>query len=227
MSRISDLISRMCEIPQKEKRATQIGEMVLVRDKLAEAADLAEKVGRVTCALAEIKKADFIENATQHLASASGSATSLRRRFENKNGFERKRADDALIQINERLDTASKTLIKGWRALVDEKVKRLKPLADAAERAALPGAHGLRQSIALIEAIREAPPETAKAARDYFSSETGLNQSIASLGLEGRAGKFLIDAANGSAKAKDLQDEEVLAFLGEYPAVWSMLKVGF
>lgn len=226
MSRISDLTARMQVIPDKEKRATQLGEMVAIRDKLRASADLADELRRLTSALKAIEGTDFVDKSEQGLAQATSNAFRLKARLEAGSGFERKRADETLTAINERLENASTAVTRGWRMLVDEQGKRYQPLAEAAERASLPGASALNAAIAQLEDWRDAPPKTPHTAEIYVTNAALIPAAIANLGLEGRAGKFMVDAANGRAKAKDLQNAEVLAFLGANPAIWSMLKVG-
>jgi hypothetical protein len=226
MSRISDLIARMELIPDKEKRATQLGEMIAIRDKLRNSADLAERVRTQSASLETVDGADFVNKAKQSLALASSAAVRLKARLERGSGFDRKFADETLTAINERLDNASLTVTKGWRTLVDGQGTRFKPLAEAAERASLPGADKLSAAIAQLEGWRDLPPATRQAAAAYGAAAGRIPASIADLGLQGRAGKFMVDAASGRARAKDLQDADVLAFLDAYPAVWSMLKVG-
>jgi hypothetical protein len=215
----------MKAIPDKETRATQLEGMKAVRDKVRDAADTADELRVQTAALAAIKDVDFVEKGKLSLAQASQSATAMKKRYDQGSGFDLKRADAALIQINERLEQGSSAVEKGWRTLIDEQVRRFKPLAEATERALLPGASSLRNAIALVDGWRDGPPATRQAAELYSEHAAELPASIAKLGLEGRAGKFMVDASNGRGKARDLQDAEVLAFLEAYPAVWAMLKV--
>lgn len=227
MTRIADLVARMAAIPDKERRATQLGEMTAVRDKLRKSATLADELRGLIGALEMIDGADFVDKVKQGLAMASTSAIRLKARLESGSGFERKRADETLTSINERLENASNTVTKGWRSLIDDQAKRFKPLAEAAERASLPGADGLNSAISLLEGWRDNPPATLKEAETFVANAARIPASIANLGLEGRAGRFMVDASNGRAKAKDLQETEVIAFLDAHPAVWSLLKVGF
>jgi hypothetical protein len=226
MSKIADLVKRMELIPDKEKRATKLGDMITIRDKLRESADDAERLRALSLALEAIDGVEFIDKARHGLAQATTTAANLKKRYANGSEFDRKRADDALTSIKERLENALTTVTKGWRTLIDDQAKRFKPLAEAAERAQLPGANSLRDAIVLLEGWRDSPPFTSQAAEAYVANAARLPASIASLGLQGRAGRFMVDASNGRAKARDLQDLEVLAFLDSYPAVWSMLKVG-
>jgi len=226
MSEIANLIDRMKVIPEKEQRATQLGDMIAIRDKLHEAADRADRLRTLAKVLDVVEGTEFLDRAKQDLTQGATTANNLRKRYDTGIGFERRRADEALTRINERLNNASSAIDKGWRTLVDDQAKRFKPLAVAAGRATLPGADALTDAITSLEAWRDSPPPTPQAAQQYITSAERLRTSIAGLGLQGRAGRFMVDASNGRAKAKDLQDAEVLAFLDAYPAVWPILKVG-
>jgi hypothetical protein len=225
MNKIAELYERMRGIPDKEKRATQIEGLRTVRDKVRVAADTADLLREQGAALTVIKDADFADKVRLSLTQASSSAAALKKRYDQGSEVDLARADGALIQINERLDQGASAAVKGWRALIDEQVRRYKPLAEAAERASLPGATALREATLLVEGWREDVPENRQSAELYLEHSAQVPASIASLGLEGKAGKFIIDAANGRAKARDLQDGDVLAFLEAHPAVWAMLKV--
>ena len=225
MNKIAELVNRMKAIPDKETRATQLEGMKTVRDKVRAAADTADELRVQTVALAAIKDVDFVEKGKMSLVQASNSAIALKKRYDQGSGLDLKRADTALIQINERLAQGTSAVEKGWRALIDDQVRRFTPLAEATERALLPGSGSLRDAITLVEGWRDGPPATRQATDLYLEHAAQLPASIAKLGLEGRAGKFMVEASNGRAKARDLQDADVLAFLEAYPKVWAMLKV--
>ena len=226
MNRIDALIERMRDIPGKEQRASQLSDMRMVRNKLREAADRAAALKEQSSALTAIKEAGFVGVALQGLAKVASRAASLKKRHDDGLGFDRRRADTTLTSINEGLDSVEAGLTKGWKGLIDELTKRYGPLAEAADQAQMPGAKGLQEAIELLGGWRESPPTSAQAAQTYVANALSLPTAVAGLGLEGRAGRFMIEASKGQAKAKDLQDDEVLAFLREHPAVWAMLKVG-
>lgn len=226
MNRIEALVARMQDIPGKEQRTTQIQEMRIIRKKLQDAAHRAETLREQSSALATIAAADFVGSARQGLTKVASRASTLKKRHDSGAGFDRTRADQTLTSINENLEQVSSTVAKGWKGLIDDQTKRYRPLADAASRATLPGAAGLNDAIELLEGWRDAPPQSRQAADAYQANAASLPTAVANLGLEGRAGRFMVDASNGRAKAKDLQDAEVLAFLEMHPAVWTMLKVG-
>ena len=225
MSKIGDLITRMSEIPEKVKRATQLDGMIATRDKLKTLADRAEEIRDLCGALEIVDKAEFVTRAKQGLASASTNAAQFRSRLENGSAFDSSRADKSLTLINERLETAKTGIEKSWQALIQDEVAHYEPLADASERASLPGAPGLKAAITQLKQWQDQPPSTLQAANTYNDTAALLPTSIANLGLEGRAGKFIVDASKGQAKAKDLQNNDILVFLETYPMIWSMLRV--
>lgn len=225
MNQIADLIDRMAVIPAKEKKTNQLGVMTAFRDKLMSAADDLHAMRALTAALRSIDGADFADKANQSLEGASTAALKFRERMVAGRAFDNERADATLTAINEKLGLASANVGKGWKALIDDQRRRFSPLAEAAERAALPGAAGLNAAIDALANWRDNPPATPQAAEAYIQNAASIPAAIAGLGLEGRAGEFLIAASKGDAKAKDLQEPGVLAFLDANPAIWSMLKV--
>jgi hypothetical protein len=225
MSRIAELIEQMAVLPPKEAKANRLGDMIAIRDKLRVSGDEADKLRRLTSALQLVEGADFVSRAKQGLESASTVALKLKSRMDGGEGFERARADAVLTSINEKLGQASTGVTKGWRSLGDDQAGRFAPLAEAAAQASLPGVAGLKSAISGLQNCRENPPASPKEASDYAMKAASISAAISQLGLQGRAGQFMIDASKGQAKAKDLQLVEVLAFLDANPAIWSMLKV--
>jgi hypothetical protein len=225
VSGVRELISRLEVLPEKEKKANHLGQMTAVRDKLYVSATNATELRRAAAALGRVKEAAFAGRASEALAGATSSAEKLRDRISGGAGFERGRVDAALTQINERLNGGTEAVAKGWRLLIDEKMKRYAPLTEAAERVPMPGAAGLRAALAELERWRETPPQTPQAADAFTAQADALPAAVANLGLEGPAGVFMIQASRGQARAKDLLTPEVRAFLDANPAIWSMLKV--
>lgn len=226
MSRITDLIERMSVIPEREKNATQLGDMIAIRNKLESAAATAGSLRASISATGRIHGTDFSDKAREGLEAASATALKFKSSLESGTEFNRNHADGALTSINERLTHASNGVAKGWRALVEGRVRRFSPLADVAKRADLPGAAPFASALTTLETWKESPPKDEQAAKAFAETADSLPSAVEKLGLEGRAGQFMVDAARGAAKAKDLQDRDVLEFLEANPAIWSMLKVG-
>lgn len=226
MSRITDLIERMSVIPEREKKATQLDDMIVIRNKLETAAVTAGRLRASISATRRIDGTAFTDKPREGLEAASATAHGLKSALTSGAGFNRSQADKALTSINEKLSQASNGVTKGWRILVEGRVRRFSPLADVAKRAALPGAAPLAAAITTLETWTASPPTDEQAAQAFSETANSLPSAVAKLGLEGRAGQFMVDAANGTAKAKDLQDREVLEFLEDNPTIWSMLKVG-
>lgn len=225
MTRITDLTERMTLIPGKVARAVEIGGMTTVRDKLLVAVHQTDELRNLARAFSKLESRELSARIADSLAQASKAAQRWQANIEGGKAYERKDADTRLTAINERLDHAANAVTKGWRAIIDDQTKKYEPLAEAAERAGLPGASALAVAIKKIATWREAPPATIDDATEYLAQAGRVPAAIATLGLEGKAGRFMVEASEGRAKAKDLQDTEVLAFLAEYPSVWAMLKV--
>lgn len=225
MTKITELTERMALIPGKEARAVEIGGMTTVRDKLFAAADQADELRSLAQAFSNLGSGDLSAKVSDNLAQAAKAAQRWQANIEAGKAYDRKDSDSRLTAINERLEQATGAATKGWRATIDDQTKKYAPLAEAAERAGLPGAAALASAIGKIATWRDAPPATSDDAADYQTQAGRVPAAIATLGLEGKAGRFMVEASDGRAKAKDLQDPEVLAFLADYPSVWAMLKV--
>lgn len=109
-----------------------------------------------------------------------------------------------------------------WKGFLGKRIASLRPIVEVARDARLEGSEALqRQLDALIN--REAP-RTPQEASEIKARLEQLNASVASLGLEDAAGRFLMRAVEGNASPKDLEDPEVRKVLDRFQ-LWDRLSI--
>lgn len=226
MSKIRDLTVQVASIPDKEKRKNQVGALEATRNKARELTMLASGAADVCAAVATVDGASFVGRARQSIVQAGSSAKQLSAHLV-KGGqiVGNKKADELLTTMGERVASAVATIRKGWSGLAQGYANKYQPLADVADQIGLPGAKVLDGALSQVRGWEGNPPRTAQAAGQFNNAVAQILGSVESLGFEGKAGTFMVAAANGNAAARDLLDSDVQAFLRKYPAVWGLLQV--
>jgi len=226
MSKIRDLTVQVASIPEKEKRKNQVGALETTRDKVRSLTAVAKDVANVCATVAAVNDATFVGRARQALVQAGTSAKQLSMHIA-KGGMisGSKPADVLLTALNERVTSAATTIQRGWSGLIQGYANRYRPLADVAGQIGLPGGPGLYRALSQVKVLEATPPMSAEGIRRFNAAIDQIRSSVESLGLEGKAGAFMVAAAQGKAAARDLLHPEVVSFLDEHPAVWGLLQV--
>lgn len=226
MSKIRDLTMNLASIPEKEKRKNQVGSLEAARDKVRELAALASGTADVCTAVAVVNGATFVIRARQVIVQAGSSAKQLNAHLAKGGQIAgNKKAEDLLTTMSERIANAATLIRKGWSGLAQGYAIKYQPLADVAKQIGLPGAPVLERALSQARLWGTNPPNSAEVAKKFDEAVDQIRGSIESLGFEGKAGVFMVAAANGNASARDLLDPDVAEFLNKYPSVWGLLQV--
>jgi hypothetical protein len=136
-------------------------------------------------------------------------------------------------QRDEKLVTAMKDgskdcldrLNKAWQQHFEQRTSGYRQLADAAQDAALPGAATMQHAVIRLERLVAQLPASSDIVALIAAALEEIRGAIERLGLEGRAGKFLIEAARTGASIEQLFDPEVKQFLDTNAGLRRLLKV--
>ena len=137
----------------------------------------------------------------------------------SKTSFESK-----MIEMDEAAASTVKPLSDLWQKRIDEAVTPYIRLSQAVADLKLKGSGELQKHLNALQATRTRLPssdEEALATKDRLQA---LPAVIGTLGLTGRAGKFLVAVADRNGDAKDLDDPEIREFLDRYD-LWGSLRV--
>lgn len=132
--------------------------------------------------------------------------------------------EERMISIKESAKTASDSVSEHWATKLSAAVRAYEQIGKIAADRALPGGPELDKKLRQLSGRASLPPKDEKDAKALALTLKGLPQEIKSLGLAGKAGVFLVAAAEGRASARDLDDPEVRDLLDRY-GLWKSLLV--
>ncbi len=136
-----------------------------------------------------------------------------------KNSFE-----ERMIAIKDFAAASGKPVTDVWEKRVSEAIHAYEQVAKVAADRGLPGGRELEAKLTDLRNRTSRPPNDDNDARTFALKLGGLPQEVATLGLTGKAGDFLVAAAEGRASPRDLENPEVREFLDRY-ALWRSLHV--
>jgi hypothetical protein len=108
--------------------------------------------------------------------------------------------------------------------LIVRKVADFENLVKAARGANLEGNLSMVEIMRRLSESAGTPPTNEQAAQRIVADINRLDESVSTLGLKGRAGQFLVDAAAGRGNPQDLLAPEVKEFIEQYE-LWGLLTV--
>ena len=223
MSKLTELKNKLEAIPQKQSRKDLVGKL--------------ERYGTLTetasATLAKCKQEQiyarqvFIDESFQKTSEQVRSAIGYAKRLYSKLGDNIEAvetSDSQFSSLSDAAKTATTALKTRWSDLLTKKVEEFDRVVKAAKDANLKGSRPLEQTIVRLRAYVNVPPQNKQAAERINQDLNSLLKSIQTLGLEGPGGHFLVDAAAGKGRAKDLTNPEIVEFIERYK-LWNSLNV--
>lgn len=129
-----------------------------------------------------------------------------------------------MIEMVEITNGTAKPLLELWQRRIDEAITPFIRIAQVVADLKLVGASGLQEHITALQTARAAIPDSSSKASAIKQRLESLPSIVGGLGLTGKAGKFLVAAAERNGSARDLDDEEIRLFLNRYQ-LWGALRV--
>lgn len=112
-----------------------------------------------------------------------------------------------------------------WRSLCDAHQERAQTFKSLADRLDPVAANKLQEATFRLRPGISALPTNDEGIQIAIDAKETLNQIMGSLQIEGPVESFLQAALQGTAEARSLLDQQVLAYLDEHPSLWRSLKV--
>ncbi len=156
--------------------------------------------------------------------AARSAGTLLRKLAKDQSFIEKSNVATSLAGINDTVLSSYNAFKSQWKNTILAKTEVFVGLVEAAKEAKLEGSDSLGSLLGLIMAKANEPPASEEQARVIRGKLDDLVKGIAALELEGEGGKFLIEAANGSADARALFKPEVEQFINRFD-LWKLLRV--
>jgi hypothetical protein len=112
-----------------------------------------------------------------------------------------------------------------WKTCFVDRAEAYKNLASAASDANLPGGRDLANKVTALSRLAQTLPSASEDVTAATATFEAVHLAIERLGIEGKAGEFLMAAVRGEASLDLLRSEDVQKFLSTYPTLTEMLRV--
>lgn len=225
MSKWLELKQKIETIPEKEGRKNLVGKLALYGSKTAEARDsLARSAQAQRCAQSVFPEGGFQRSEKQLSEAVSAARTLHKKLVKQIEAVEKDASEKQFLAIDEYAKAARNSLKDQWSNLLGRKIADFENLVKVASEADLAGSKSLTEILSRLRAQAANPPNNGEAAKRIAVDLESLKNSVSTLGLEGRVGKFLIAAAEGRGNPKDLGDPEIVAFI-DRNNLWNLLSV--
>ncbi|MCY1079130.1 hypothetical protein [Archangium lansingense] len=223
MTRLEQLKARVEALPGKREKQNLVDllrkfgeDLSGAKVNLATAATQVEHARRV---FAEIPRQD-VDDAVK---KAALSARRLRSTLEKNLGdILTPGVEKRVVALKDSAKDAASRVRDSWKTMLDRQVDALRPVVSIARSAKLQGGEELAHRLDRLEAFRA--PATSEEAAALKSQLESLREAVVALGLKGKAGEFLMSAAQGRARAKDLEHPEVRDVLERFQ-LWDRLSI--
>jgi hypothetical protein len=112
-----------------------------------------------------------------------------------------------------------------WKTCFVDRAEAYKNLASAASDANLPGGRDLANKVTALSRLAQTLPSASEDVTTATATFEAVHLAIERLGIEGKAGEFLMAAVRGEASLDLLRSEDVQKFLSTHPTLTEMLRV--
>jgi len=136
----------------------------------------------------------------------------------------KKTFEERMISIKEFATAASKPVAEIWAEKLAAEIRAYEQVGRIVADRGLPGGAQLNKKLGELGSRSSIPPQDEKDAADLTGRLRGLPQEVKALGLTGKAGNFLVAAAEGRGSPRDLEEPEVRELIDRY-RLWSSLLV--
>jgi len=217
--------SRIESLPELQKKKQNNAKVRAFTSRIENAlTDLKECVEQRTCYLVVFPDAMLsktVDAVKQSKLQASRLVEKLKEDFDAISSSD---TDKKVTRIGERNVEAKTEIQTSWKRQIDDVLRPFVPLVDIVREAKLPGNQDILASMEWLRARAMSPPNTIELAKKIRNTLDALRHSLSELDLEGPGGEFLKRAVRGTAKPKDLLNDEVRHFLDEKD-LWDILTI--
>jgi uncharacterized phage infection (PIP) family protein YhgE len=223
MSKIQELKKKLESIPAKQSRKNLVSKL----DQYAKITEAASTMIQMCASAKQYAQQVFgdeeFQKVSDHTRKAVNTAKRLRDKLTDKVEAVEK-SDAQFRDISDAAKSAQAALRDRWNFLLNKKVEEFERIVRAAKDANLGGSRALEQTLHRLSGQINNPPQSGDVAQRIEQDLKGLVNSVQTLGLEGPAGQFLVEAAAGRGRAKDLSNPEIIKFIERYN-LWNSLNV--
>jgi len=225
LNRIQELKARIESIPEKRSRKKLVAILAEYCKKTSSAAEvISQSIERRGHARRVFTDEEF-NRVMVRARSASADAKHVRGKLrENLHSVQDKKIDDRIADIVNNASRARKELNERWEQILTSRVQGFDKLVQATTKAKMRGSKILEKTLREVKSHVGAPPSSAERAHEVKADLELLIKSVKELGLEGKPGEFLKDAADGRGNPQALYEPEVRQFIADNN-LWALLHV--
>jgi hypothetical protein len=136
----------------------------------------------------------------------------------------KKSFEDRVVTIKESGSASTKPVVEVWQENLATGVRPYEQVAKVAADRGLPGGTELNKRLSELLNRSSVPPQDERDATALSLKLGSLPDEVKALGLTGKAGDFLVAAAEGRASPRDLENSEIRDLLDRYK-LWDSLLV--
>jgi hypothetical protein len=226
MTAIDRLIEEIQHLPDAENRRALLGRYGEISQRIVEAT---QRYRQATLALNTLTTLAPTEPQPDIKASREAlvrDARSLRSFMEEGRVTGSSKRDESLVTaIDDKTKLCLRTLTDAWNRYFQARIAGYRQLADAADKAELPGKGGMQRAVRNLERLVQGLPVSEDIGQVVAAAIDDVHSAIHQLGVQGRAGQFLIEATGAGASPDMLGEPEVKQFLDTQVALKRLLKV--
>lgn len=224
-SRIQELKLRVESIPQKRGRTKLVGTLTQFIQKTDTAGDtIVQSVEQREHARQVFNDDNFSKVVERVRATASDAKRVRTALSKDLNAVVDRKIDERIADISINASKTRKELNDKWAQLLESKIEGFEKLVQATAKAGMRGSKNLQSILVALKGKVGAAPVSAQSGTKIKSDLDSLVKAVIDLGLEGKPGKFLMQAAEGQGNPQSLYDPEVKQFILDND-LWTLLNV--
>jgi hypothetical protein len=215
----------LLSLPDKQRNRNLIGALSRygeMADKASDSLSLAFQTAKlVKTVFGDSKCPMLLDRANKAAANARSCQKELAKSIDV---VTKKPFDDRMIAIKDFAAAVGKPVAEVWEKKVSDEIRAYEQVGRIAADRALPGGIELNSKLKELRDRSSRPPQDESDARVFAQKLGDLPKDVTLLGLTGKAGAFLVAAAEGHGGPRDLDDAEVRELLDRY-GLWGALRV--
>ena len=184
---------------------------------------------RAALKLADLVKSVFVDSTfpilMDRVRKAAGSARTCGRDLaKGMDAVAKKAFEERMISIKELATAANKPVAEAWSEKFSAEIRAYEQVGQIVADQGLSGGAKLSKLLGELRNRSALPPQNENDAAVLAVRLRDLPLEMKSLGLTGKAGSFLVAAAEGHGSPRDLEEPEVRELIDRY-GLWSSLLV--
>jgi hypothetical protein len=224
-SRIQELKLRVESIPQKRGRTKLVGTLTQFIQKTDTAGDTIVQSVEQREHARQVFNDDNFSKVVERVKATAADAKRVRTALsKDLNAVVDRKIDERIADISINASKTRKELNDKWAQLLESKIEGFEKLVQATAKAGMKGSKNLQSILVALKGKVGAAPVSAQSGIKIKSDLDLLVKAVKDLGLEGKPGKFLTQAAEGQGNPQSLYDPEVKQFISDND-LWTLLNV--